>query len=150
MTEKMYISGKCFCGQISVEGRVSKHSVVACHCKDCQKFSGAPFRSIAVIPKEDLIIIGEVTEYQKIADSGNARLQGFCGRCGTQLYATGPDKELFNVRAGFLDQHNDLQPTTHIFSKSSPKWVGKIKNGVWLNEGPNSQEVDSKRLFSED
>ena len=88
----MYISGKCFCGQISVEGRVSKQEYCL-SLQNCQKFSGAPFRSIAVIPKEDLIIIGEATEYQKIADSGNTRLQGFCGRCGTQLYATGPDKE---------------------------------------------------------
>ena len=51
---------------------------LACHCSDCQKFSGAPFRAVAVMSAEQVAISGVVKEYLKIADSGNERVQGFC------------------------------------------------------------------------
>jgi hypothetical protein len=51
---------------------------MACHCNDCQKFSGVPFRAVAVIAADDVKISGMVAEFLKIAESGNARLQDFC------------------------------------------------------------------------
>jgi hypothetical protein len=51
---------------------------MACHCNDCQKFSGVPFRAVAVIAADDVKISGTVNEFLKIAESGNARLQDFC------------------------------------------------------------------------
>src|SRR5215475_8557296 len=51
--------------------------------------SGAPLRAIIVTrPGTFVILSGEPTEYRKTGDSGNVRLQGFCPRCGTALYAT--------------------------------------------------------------
>ena len=61
-----------------IKGDVSSGNVMACHCNDCQKFSGAPFRGVAVIAVDDVKISGTVNEFLKIAESGNARLQDFC------------------------------------------------------------------------
>ena len=73
---------------------------MACHCNNCQKFSGAPFRAVAVIEADDIKISGTETVFLKIAESGNERLQGFCGKCGSHLYATDPAKTLFLIRTG--------------------------------------------------
>ena len=54
---------------------------------------------------EQIAITGPVKEYLKIADSGNERVQGFCGNCGSQIYAADPAKTLFMVRTGRLSQH---------------------------------------------
>ena len=73
---------------------------MTCDCTDCQKFSGTPFRAVVVIAADDIKISGTVTEFLKIAESGNERLQGFCGKCGSHLYATDPAKTLFLIRNG--------------------------------------------------
>ena len=69
-------------------------------CTDCQKFSGTPFRAVVVIAADDIKISGTITEFLKIAESGNERLQGFCGKCGSHLYATDPAKTLFMIHTG--------------------------------------------------
>ncbi|MDG2489391.1 MAG: GFA family protein, partial [Alphaproteobacteria bacterium] len=93
---------------------------------------------VAVIAADAVKISGTVTEFLKIAESGNERLQGFCGKCGSHLYATDPAKTLFMIRTGCLDQHHELVPAKHIFGKSAVEWVGEIADSSWVAEGPAS------------
>ena len=93
MSEEMYVNGICHCGKIMITAQIEESTVRACHCTDCQKMSGAPLRAIAIAPADKITISGNPREYVKIADSGNKRIQAFCGECGTQLYATDIDKE---------------------------------------------------------
>ena len=67
---------------------------MACHCTDCQKFSGAPFRAVAVMSAGNVMIAGPVQEYLKVANSGNEKVQGFCGNCGSQIFAANPQKNI--------------------------------------------------------
>ena len=94
-----------------------------------------------VIIKDDILIEGKVAEYSKIADSGNERIQGFCGTCGCQLYARAPDKSVFNVRTGFLKQHHILTPVKHIFGQSKAAWIETIFEGKWHVAGPDSDDM---------
>ena len=100
MADTIKVTGGCFCGQISIAGEVDSDKVMACHCTDCQKFSGAPFRAVAVMPADKVKLTGDINEFRKTADSGNERMQGFCGHCGSHIYAADPDKTLFMVRTG--------------------------------------------------
>ncbi|MDA7560479.1 GFA family protein [Alphaproteobacteria bacterium] len=138
MTDTIRVNGGCYCGDIKITGKVSSDKIMACHCTDCQKFSGAPFRAVAVMSADDVKISGNVTEFLKIAESGNERAQGFCGKCGSHLYATDPAKTLFMIRTGCLDQHHELVPAKHIFGKSAVEWVGAIAGSSWVVEGPPS------------
>ena len=141
MSDNLNVNGTCYCGRIQISGKVSEDMVMACHCTDCQQFSGAPFRPVAIIKNEDIKIIGEVTEYTKVADSGSERVQGFCGNCGCQIYATDNDKSVFNVRTGFLKQHHTLTPTKHIFGQSLVAWIENIFEAKWHVAGPESPEM---------
>ena len=138
MADAIKINGGCYCGDITITSEVSSDKIMACHCTDCQKFSGAPFRAVAVVAADDVKISGTVNEFLKIAKSGNERLQGFCGKCGSHFYATDPAKTLFMIRTGCLDQHHDLVPAKHIFGKSAVAWVGEIADSSWVAEGPAS------------
>ena len=126
MSNEINVNGKCHCGQIEIEARVRKSEVRACHCTDCQKISGAPLRAIAVAPANTIKIKGEPKEYIKIGESGRQRVQAFCPDCGTQLFATDMKKTVFNLRTGFLEQKNLLNPKTHAFTQSSMPWIKKI------------------------
>mgnify|MGYP000279877315 CR=1 FL=1 len=47
----------------------------------------------------------------------------------------------YDVRTGFLDQHNTLIPKKHIFGKSAAPWLSSVSETTWLKEGPNSEEI---------
>ncbi len=122
MLDEINVNGDCHCGNITISATIKKSEIRACHCTDCQKFSGAPFRAIAVASYDKISIKGTPKEYIKIGDSGNKRIQSFCSICGTQLFATNMDKTLFNIRTGLLDQRNELKPNRHVFTASSMTW----------------------------
>tara|TARA_B100000902_G_C26965967_1_gene742875 strand:+ start:231 stop:653 length:423 start_codon:yes stop_codon:yes gene_type:complete len=138
----MKITGQCHCGTIRLTGETDIANCIACHCTDCQVFSGGPYRAVAICKTEDVIFDGVPKEYVKIADSGNKKIQGFCGNCGTQLFATDENKTVFNIRVGWLDQRDLLKPRKHIFGTSSQDWIKYIKSDPWVLHGPNSQAFD--------
>lgn len=141
MVEQIHVNGKCHCGKVSITGRTEPNMIMACHCTDCQTFSGAPFRAVAIMTPENITIEGNVSEYTKVAESGNERVQGFCGVCGTQVYARAPDRSVYNVRTGFLEQHESLVPVKHIFVKSKAPWIDEIGDAVWHEAGPLSNTL---------
>ena len=66
MSNEMKVDGACYCREVTINGTVSADKIIACHCSDCQKFSGAPFRAVAVMSAEQVAISGEIKEYLKI------------------------------------------------------------------------------------
>ena len=128
MSNEMRVDGACYCGEVIINGIVSADKIMACHCKDCQKFSGAPFRAVAVMSAEQFAISGVVTEYLKIADFGNERVQGFCGTFGSQIYAADSPKTLFMVCTSCLSQHDQLALEKHIFAKFAASWLSNIED----------------------
>jgi hypothetical protein len=123
MADEIQVNGTCHCGNIEIKATVKLSEVRACHCTDCQKMSGAPLRAIAVSPADKIKLSGYPKEYIKIGDSGNKRIQAFCPDCGTQLFAADMEKRLYNLRTGFLEQKNLLEPKTHVFTQSSVHWI---------------------------
>ena len=110
---------------ISFTAIVDPEKVLVCHCVDCQRFSGAPFRAVLPVPAEDVRLSGSPTLYVKVAASGNRRAQAFCGVCGSQLYATeadGPPKVL-NIRLGCVNEHASLVPKVQIWGGSAIPWL---------------------------
>ena len=127
----MIISGKCFCGEISVKGEINSSEIFACHCIDCQIFSGAPFRVVTKCKKSNFEITGLPKEFIKIGGSGKRRIQAFCHICGSHIYASDIEKTLFNIRVGLLNQRKILIPQKHIFSKCANDWIFGINNHDW-------------------
>jgi len=125
----MKIDGRCHCGYVTFEAEADPETTTLCNCTDCQTMSGAPFRAIIVTrPGTFLLLTGKPTEYRKIADSGNIRLQGFCPDCGTALYSRSIDdaRNIYNVRVGVLQQRNELVPRRQVFVRSQLEWVNDL------------------------
>ena len=89
----MKVDGSCHCGKISLTAEVDPSTAVVCHCTDCQILAGGPCRSFIKSEGEKTSIVGQPTEYTKIAESGRKRILGFCGICGTSLYATDTERK---------------------------------------------------------
>ena len=141
MAGKITVDGRCHCGSIEVTAQVDPDMVMACHCSDCQKIGGGPYRAVAISDAVDFAVTGAPSEYVKVAESGNRRIQAFCGDCGTQLYACDEEKQRFNIRTGFLNQSQALIPRKHIFVSSALAWITDIENDRCFERAPGSPET---------
>lgn len=120
----MQITGQCHCGSISFTALVDPNKVLVCHCADCQQFSGGPCRAVVPTPVEQVTVTGRPKLYVKVAASGNRRAQGFCGDCGTQLYATEADTpKVLGLRVGCINERAQLTPKVQIWGQSAMPWV---------------------------
>lgn len=141
----MNITGQCHCGAISFTAWVEPAKVLVCHCSDCQKFSGAPFRAVLPVPAEQVHLSGQAKIYVKVADSGNRRAQAFCPECGTHLYATEADTpKVLNLRVGCVNERAQLRPTVQIWGNSALPWLAQLHTTPVHSKGLTSPLVPTQ------
>ena len=120
----MQIHGRCHCGAIGFTALIDPDKVFACHCADYQTMSGAPFRAVVPVAAQDLVLTGTPKTYVKTAQSGNRRAQGFCGDCGTPIYATSADNPAFyGLRLGCVEERALLPPRKQVWTHSAMPWL---------------------------
>lgn len=121
----MHIDGNCHCGALAWEAEVDPASARICHCTDCQRLSGSPYRaSVRAEHGAFRFTRGEPRTYVKLADSGNRRAQAFCDQCGTPVYATdasGPAP--YFLRIGAIRQRAELVPALQMWCDSMLDWT---------------------------
>jgi hypothetical protein len=125
----MNITGGCHCGAIRYEAEVDPATAGICHCTDCQILSGTAFRlSIRAAPGSFRIVAGTPRVYTKTAESGTLRDQAFCDTCGSPIYAAtpGPEPRIYSIRAGTIDQRQQLRPAGQIWMRSQLPWLGEL------------------------
>ena len=122
----MKIDGGCHCGAITYEAEVDPASVLVCHCTDCQKISGSPYRVGVQAPAATFrLLAGTPKTYIKTtADSGRRRLHAFCGNCGSAIYtAAEHDTPTYNLRVGTIRQRAELKPLRQKWCASAMPWA---------------------------
>lgn len=126
----MRVTGHCLCGEIAFETDIDPNEARICHCTDCQRLSGAPFRVVVASAEADFRLLrGAPSIYVKTAESGHKRQQAFCGTCGSPLYATSdeaPGNRILRLRAGVLDQHAQLVPHKQLWTQSALPWLPEL------------------------
>ena len=124
----MIVHGSCHCGAIAYEADVDPARVVVCHCGDCQKFSGAAFRASVPARVEDFRLIkGAPKTYVKTAESGNRRLQAFCGDCGSPFYsADAVGAKTYALRIGVIAERGALPPQRQIWCEAALPWSAEL------------------------
>lgn len=120
----MTITGGCLCGAVRYEIEAEPVVIRTCWCTDCQKFAAGNATVNVVFPAEAVAIVGELTGYASVADSGNRMRRGFCPTCGTPV-TTGSEARphLLGIRAGTLDDPETGKPHMTIWTKSAPSWA---------------------------
>ncbi len=124
----MKVDGHCHCGLITFEAEVDANALTICHCTDCRRLSGTAFRTTIPATAENFTLLsGSPKTYVKTADSGNKRVQAFCGNCGTPIYACSLENpQSYSIRAGTVTQLEALTPHKQIWRRSALNWVDTI------------------------
>jgi hypothetical protein len=120
----MIVHGACHCGAIAYEAEVDPARATACHCGDCQTLSGAAFRASVPTNVEDFHLLkGTPKTYVKTAESGNRRIQAFCGDCGSPLYSADEvGAKTRTLRIGVMAERASLSPQRQIWCESALPW----------------------------
>lgn len=117
-------TGGCLCGAIRYSADIESTELRHCHCRDCQKASGAHGAVVALIPRDKFKLEkGTPKRYAGKAASGRTLYRFFCGDCGSPLYSqreTTP--EMVTLRAGSLDDSNQMKIGMHIWTGSARPW----------------------------
>ena len=114
-----HFEGGCRCGRIRYRLTAERlPSVYACHCRDCQTWSGSAFSLQLILPEDKIGVTGEPQLYELTSPSGRISRQRACPVCFTRLYNTNSARPgLVVVRAGTLDRSDELKIVAHIWTK---------------------------------
>jgi hypothetical protein len=120
------LEGGCTCRAIRYQMISSPLFVHCCHCRWCQRETGASFALNAMIEADRVVVLkGEPEVVATPSNSGKGQKIIRCPTCRIALwsnYAGAGDLVRF-VRVGTLDEPDRLPPDIHIFTASKQPWV---------------------------
>jgi hypothetical protein len=117
-------SGGCACGSVRFLCTRPPIAMINCHCRDCQRSSGAPYASGVVVAAADLHVTGAPATYAVRGSSGGLTVRSFCSTCGSPLFTRGEAaSEYISVRFPTLDDQSTFKPMLDIWTSSAPPWV---------------------------
>ena len=136
----MAIEGGCRCGRVRYRAALpALPRVYACHCLDCQTWSGSAFSLQFILPEDQLQVSGEPALFELTSPDGSrTSRQRACPVCFTRVYNTNTRRPgLAVVRAGTLDDSDQLQIVAHIWAKRRLQGI-EIPDGVpaWPEGAP--------------
>ena len=104
MSELDKAVGRCLCGAVTFTALKVSTQHVACHCKQCQQWSGGVW--MAALASGGVDFTGEENIVRYRASEWGER--GFCKICGSNLYWRNREDDYYAVAVGALDDPSPL------------------------------------------
>lgn len=120
------LDGGCDCRFVRYRMQTPPLFVHCCHCRWCQRESGASFALNAMIEADRVVALGEEPELiDTPSNSGRGQKIARCPKCRIALWShyAGSGPVVRFVRVGTLDAPDHLSPDVHIFTASKQPWV---------------------------
>ncbi len=120
------LAGGCDCRSIRFRLETRPLFVHCCHCRWCQRESGASFALNAMIESDRVTLLaGEPDLVDTPSASGRGQKIARCPKCRIAVWShyAGGGTAIRFVRVGTLDQPDLLPPDIHIFTSTKQPWV---------------------------
>lgn len=118
--------GGCDCKAVRYRMETAPLFVHCCHCRWCQRESGASFALNAMIESDRVVNLGAAPEIVETpSESGQGQKVARCPVCKVAVWShyAGSGPVVSFVRVGTLDNPDLLPPDIHIFAASKQPWV---------------------------
>jgi hypothetical protein len=120
MTGGTTFDGGCLCGELRYTARRSPIDAGYCHCRLCQRSSGAPALAWASFPERAVVYVKGAPSIYRSSSHGQRE---FCGACGCQIaYRESEDATTVDVNLATLDDPGALRPEYHVWTMSRIPW----------------------------
>ncbi len=133
--QNYHAKGGCDCGAIRYRLEMPPLFVNCCHCRCCQRQSGAAFALNASIETHcvtrlntDLGVAPEAVEMATASGKGQRIMR--CPKCRTAVWShyLAIGALISFIRVGTLDEPDRLPPDMHLYTESKQPWVVLPKN----------------------
>jgi hypothetical protein len=76
-----------------------------------------------IVPEQAFSVTGQVTRFEKPADSGNMVTRAFCPSCGSPIYSVNAGMPgIVFVRASSLDDPEVFKPQMVVYTNRAASW----------------------------
>src|SRR4030081_18070 len=121
LATKSVLTGGCQCGAVRFAVSAAPVKISICHCRMCQKASGAPFASFADIDRAAFSWTrGKPAAFR----SSSIAERDYCAACGTRLSFRRIGGPRIEIMTGAFDRPDMLVPTLHYITEPRLNWVG--------------------------
>ena len=125
-TESTFFDGGCTCRFVRYRMTTRPLFVHCCHCRWCQRETGASFALNALIEADRVQMLqGEVEVINTPSNSGKGQKISRCPKCRIAVWSNyaGAGDAIRFIRVGTLDEPDRLPPDIHIYTASKQPWV---------------------------
>lgn len=118
-----FISGSCMCGAVRYQLSEAIRFALFCHCRDCQRITGAGHSALFGATRQTTRITGAVSRFEYQADSGATMTSAVCAKCGNPIFKLSSRHEaLYFFHAATLDQPELFNPRRAVWTRSAQPW----------------------------
>ena len=120
------MEGGCTCGAVRYRMTSKPMFVHCCHCRWCQRETGASFALNAMIEADRVVLLrGSPEAVDTPSESGKGQKIVRRPDCHMALWSNyaGAADALHFVRVGTLDEPDRFTPDVHIYTASKQPWV---------------------------
>jgi hypothetical protein len=120
------IEGGCACANVRYRMTSRPMFVNCCHCRSCQRETGAAFALNAMIEADRVVLLsGSPEVVDTPSASGVGQKITRCPSCRVALWSNygGAGDAIRFIRVGTLDEPDRLPPDIHIYTASKQPWV---------------------------
>jgi hypothetical protein len=126
------IEGGCDCRRVRYRMMTAPLFVNCCHCRWCQRETGASFALNALIEADRVqLLSGTPNVVHTPSESGIGQKISRCPTCRIAVWSNygGAGDRVRFIRVGTLDEPDRLPPDIHIYTASKQPWV-RLDPGV--------------------
>ncbi len=138
------LEGGCTCGGTRYRLASPPMFVHCCHCRWCQRETGAAFALNALIEADRVEVLqGAPETVDTPSESGQGQKIMRCPKCRVALWShyNGAGEAIAFVRVGTLDDPDRAPPDIHIYSASKQPWVVIPPDAVAVEAYYSAKEV---------
>ena len=120
------LEGGCTCGAVRYRMTGTPMFVHCCHCRWCQRETGASFALNAMIETHRVTLVrGAPETVETPSNSGKGQKIVRCPSCRVALWSHygGAGDAIAFIRVGTLDEPDRVAPDIHIYTSSKQPWV---------------------------
>ncbi len=130
-------AGGCLCGALRFAAAGDPAGVAYCHCRLCQRSSGAPVLVWVTFCESNFRYTrGAPAQFA----SSSHGLREFCSICGTQvLFRTTREPDIVDLNVGAMDDPARYVPQMHIHCESAIPWL-RLGDALPRYDGPGPAE----------
>lgn len=142
--EAIQYDGGCTCCFVRYRLLSKPLFVHCCHCRWCQRETGASFALNALIEADRVqLLAGKVEVVPTPSNSGAGQKIARCPKCHIAVWSNyaGAGDRLNFIRVGTLDEPDRFPPDIHIYTASKQPWVELPPGSTAVPEYYKSSEL---------